>query len=31
MVTGGDIPNNRAVHFDDLLMIDLDRPVETAL
>ena len=30
MVTGGDIPNNRAVHFDDLQMIDLDRPVETA-
>lgn len=30
MVTGGDIPNNRAVHSDDLQMIDLDRPVETA-
>jgi|EndMetStandDraft_4_1072995.scaffolds.fasta_scaffold133973_3 hypothetical protein len=30
MVTGGDIPNNRAVRFDGLQMIDLDRPVETA-
>ncbi len=30
MVTGGDIPNNRAVRFDGLQMIDLDRPVEAA-
>jgi hypothetical protein len=38
MVTGGDIPNNRAVRFDDLLLLEnalenhvtLDRPVETA-
>jgi hypothetical protein len=29
MVTGGDIPNNRAVRFGDLQMT-LDRPVETA-
>jgi hypothetical protein len=30
MVTGGDIPNNRAVRFEDLSDDDLDRPVETA-
>jgi hypothetical protein len=29
MVTGGDIPNNRAVHFHDP-HDDLDRPVEIA-
>ena len=36
IVTGGDIPNNRAVSFDDLSLeparihVTLDRPVETA-
>ena len=37
IVTGGDIPNNRAVGFDDLPLenalenhVTLDRPVETA-
>jgi len=36
IVTGGDIPNNRAVSFDDLPLeplennVTLDRPVETA-
>jgi hypothetical protein len=37
IVTGGDIPNNRAVSFDDLALenalenhVTLDRPVETA-
>jgi hypothetical protein len=31
MVTGGDIPNNRAVHFDDLQMMtstDRSRPAQ---